>query len=79
MRPRSFFVITLTTLAAIGAALGQVTSADQTTPVKVFGPEVNLFGPQEAEFAQNIKRFSSILIPTRHPQMKKCCAAMFSG
>jgi len=42
-------------LGAIGAALGQVTSADQTMPVKVFRPNTKLFGPQQAEFDQSMK------------------------
>jgi len=42
-------------LGAIGAALGQVTSADQTMPVKVFRPNTKLFGPQQVEFDQSMK------------------------
>jgi hypothetical protein len=42
-------------LGAIGAAFGQVTSADQTMPVKVFRPNTKLFGPQQAEFDQSMK------------------------
>jgi len=53
--PRSFFGIAVVVLAVIGAAFGQVTSADQTMPVKVFRPDTNLFGPQQAEFDQSMK------------------------
>ena len=42
-------------LGAIGAAFGQVTSADQTMPVKVFRADTKLFVPQQAEVDQSMK------------------------
>jgi outer membrane protein OmpA-like peptidoglycan-associated protein len=55
MKHRSFFAIVVLALAAIGAAVAQVSSTDQTMPIKVFGSEINLFGPPQAEFDQNMK------------------------
>lgn len=55
MRPRSVLIIVVVVLAAIGTAFAQVASTDQTTPIEVFGPDVNLFGPLQAEFDQSMK------------------------
>jgi peptidoglycan-associated lipoprotein len=55
MRSKSLWLTTVVAIATAFPAFGQVNSVDQTTPVKVFGPEVNIFGLPQADFDQNMK------------------------